>query len=267
MQAFFQLPKARCHASEVDDDYSALPAPHSLDRDYFLPLWDMPFGSHDFWLTQPQKTLAYTKALQHWVEKAQPLTPGEPHQLTKSVLELQCAMESLTTFTNEEVLEDVLPSNWVKITSSRAAKPTPRECSYSRTQRARATGSFSGVHGEKWSQATATTQMSSEQATPTHKAMPEQTDSSNQCLVPPPGFVEIPQSLHGDNLPRVVSGTVPELADVQGPIQMVGSSMLSTWLFMDATSGVIHIDMVMCSMDLVGVGYIPQQKTTTFPPS
>ena len=42
-----------------------------------------------------------------------------------------------------------------------------------------ARGSFSGVHGEKWSQAMTTTQMPSKQAAPTHKAMPEQADSSN----------------------------------------------------------------------------------------
>ena len=87
---------------------------------------------------QPQKTLAYAKALQNWAEKAQPPTPGKPHQLVESVLELQHTMEPLTTFTNEEVLEDVLPSNWVKITSSRMAEPTPRECSHSRTHRAHA---------------------------------------------------------------------------------------------------------------------------------
>ena len=36
-------------------------------------------------------------------------------------------MDPLTTFTDEEVLEDILPSNWVKITSSRLAEPTQRE--------------------------------------------------------------------------------------------------------------------------------------------
>ena len=34
------------------------------------------------------------------------------------MLELWQAMESLTTFTDAEVLDDVLPSNWVKIMSS-----------------------------------------------------------------------------------------------------------------------------------------------------
>ena len=38
---------------------------------------------------------------------------------------------------------------------------------------------------------------------------------------------------------------------------MVGSSMLSTWLFRDATSGAMCIHMVMCSMNLVGMGPNP----------
>ena len=44
----FQLPKAGCHAAKVENDYSALPAPHSLDRDCFMPIQDMWFGCQDF---------------------------------------------------------------------------------------------------------------------------------------------------------------------------------------------------------------------------
>ena len=50
---------------------------------------------------------------------------------------------------------------------------------------------------------------------------------------PPPGFAEITQSLCGDNLPRVVTGIPQELAKDQGPIQMIGSSRISTCLFRD----------------------------------
>ena len=49
--------------------------------------------------------------------------PSESHHLTESVLELQQVMELLNTFTDKEVLKDALPSNWVKITSSRLAEP------------------------------------------------------------------------------------------------------------------------------------------------
>ena len=60
-----QVPKAKCHASKVENDYSVLPAPQSLDRDQFLPIQDMRFSSQDYQMMQPQKTLAYAKALQH----------------------------------------------------------------------------------------------------------------------------------------------------------------------------------------------------------
>ena len=101
--ASFQVAKARCCASKVDNDHSLLPAHHSLDRDQFLPLLDMQFRSQDLWLTQPQKTLPYVKVLQYWAEKAKLPIPGKPHQLAKSVLELCQMMELLTTFTDEEV--------------------------------------------------------------------------------------------------------------------------------------------------------------------
>ena len=75
----------------------------------------MQFSSHDFQFTQPQKTLAYVKALQYWAEKAQPLVPGKPCHLAESVLELWQVMEPLVSFSDEEALKDAPPSNWVEI--------------------------------------------------------------------------------------------------------------------------------------------------------
>ena len=93
----------------------------------------MQFASQDFWLTQPQKTLAYAKALQYWTEKAQLSLSSVPCQLAESMLELWQTMETLTTFTDEEVLDNIPPSNWVKIMPSRLAEPAQREHSHSRT--------------------------------------------------------------------------------------------------------------------------------------
>ena len=126
------------------------------------------FGSQDFWLTQPQKTLAYAKALQYWAEKAQLPIPSKSCQLVESVLEFQWMMELLTTFTDKEVHSNIPPSNWVKITSSRLAEPT-QEHSCSRTCQAHARGSFLVACGKGWPQphTTATAQMTSQQAAPT----------------------------------------------------------------------------------------------------
>ena len=133
MQASFQVPKARCHMSKVDNNHSAPLTQHSLDRDQFLPLPDMQFSSQDFHLTQPQKTLAYVKALQYRAQKAQLPIPSKPCQLAESMLELQKKMGLLTMFTDKEVLDDVLPSNWMKITPSRSAEPVQKDHSQSRT--------------------------------------------------------------------------------------------------------------------------------------
>ena len=112
-------------------------------------------------MRQPQKTLAHVKALQYWAEKAQLLPPGEPHQIAESMLELQRAMESLTMFTNAEVLEDTPPSHWVRITSSwmsePADPPTSSEWRCSRSQRVHARGMSMVTHSMRHLKPTATT--------------------------------------------------------------------------------------------------------------
>ena len=104
----------------VDNDHST-PLAH-LEKYKFITTPNLQFGSQDDWLVQPQKTLAYVKALQYWVEKAQLLIHSEPHHLAESMIELWWVMEPLITFTDEEVLKDTLPSNWVEISSPQQAE-------------------------------------------------------------------------------------------------------------------------------------------------
>ena len=49
-------------------------------------------------------------------------------------------------------------------------------------------------------------------------------------------------------------GVPPELAEDHDPIMMVGSTMFSTQLLQDSMSGATYINMVTCSMSLVGLG-------------
>ena len=56
---------------------------------------------------------------------------------------------ALTTFTNEEVLADILPSNWVRITPSKSVEPIQRECSWSRMHQGHARGLFLAAYGEE----------------------------------------------------------------------------------------------------------------------
>ena len=86
-------------------------------------------------------------------------------------------MEPLTTFTDVEVLEDILPSNCIKITSSRTAEPAPQECIHSRTHRAHSRGSFLAVYSKGWPKATTTTQAASQPAAPAQEVEPKQKDT------------------------------------------------------------------------------------------
>ena len=88
------------------------PVPHCIEWDAYLPFGDRPFGSQDYWMKQPQKMLAYTKALQFWVEKALLLQASQPHQVSACVKELRELMELPMTFTNEEVLAKETSSHW-----------------------------------------------------------------------------------------------------------------------------------------------------------
>ena len=60
-----------------------------------------------------------------------------------------------------------------------------------------------------------------------------------------------------DNPPHEVMGIPLELAKEQGPIQVVGSTMFSARLVQDVISGSTYIDIMTCSMNLVGLGVTP----------
>ena len=73
--------------------------------------------------------------------------------------------------------------------------------------------------------------------------------------VPPSGFTEIVQSLQGDNPPCVAVEVPQELTEVQSPLAGTVTAMIvSTQLCQDVMSGITCIDMVTCSMSLVGLG-------------
>ena len=107
----------------MENDYLALPTPHCIERDVFLPFNNIQFGGQDYHMKQPEKTLVYAKALQYLAEKAWSPMSGKPHQLAVSIQELRVAMEPLTMFTDAEVFANDAPLHWVKMTSSRTSEP------------------------------------------------------------------------------------------------------------------------------------------------
>ena len=78
--------------------------------------------SQDYRLRQPQKTLAYAKALQFWAKKVQLPWAEKPCQLAACIRELREPMEPLATFTDEDILANDPPSPWKKITSLQCSK-------------------------------------------------------------------------------------------------------------------------------------------------
>ena len=58
---------------------------------------------------QREKTVAYTHALQYWVEKNDLPTGGQPHLLAESVKELWEEMRCYLSFSDKEVFEGVIP--------------------------------------------------------------------------------------------------------------------------------------------------------------
>ena len=109
------------------------------------------------------------------------------------------------------------------------------------------------THGIGQLKPPATSQVASPPVSLAPKVEPQPEDTVSKWQTPP-GFAEIARSLHRDRPSWVVEGVPPELTEEQDPIRMVGSKMFSTWLLQDSMSGATYIDMVTCSMSLVGLG-------------
>ena len=65
VQASFEIPWVRCKALKVSNDYSMPPAPKCIGRKAFLPIPDPRMPCQDYSEGQPEKTLAYSQALQY----------------------------------------------------------------------------------------------------------------------------------------------------------------------------------------------------------
>ena len=235
VRASFQMPNVRCHTKKMENDYLAPAALHCIERNVFLPFNTMKFGSQDYHMKQPQKTLAYAKALQHWTKKAQPLMPGEPSQMAECVWELREAMEPLTMFMDDDVLGNDMPSPWVKITSSRtseAVEPTfSWVCSHSQNWRTNARGSFVVAPSIGQLKPTTITPVVSSSTISSQRVKIPLENSINWQWKPLPGFVEIAKSLWGDNSPSITIEVPPELAAPQAFWQGLPQSQWSLWSY------------------------------------
>ena len=72
---------------------------------------------------QQEKMVAYTQALQYWVEKANLPAGGRPHQLVESVKELQEEMRCYLSFSDKEVFKGVVPPEETSAIPTEEANP------------------------------------------------------------------------------------------------------------------------------------------------
>ena len=212
------------------------------------------FGSHDNWLKQPKKTLAYVKVLQHWAEKAQPPMLYEPCQLVECVWELRESIEPLTIFTNTEVFGNVKPLNWVRITPARMTEPAEPmkswEWSHSWTRRGCTWGSFVATSNMERLTLTATTPAKGQLATSSLRVETKLESTSVRPWTPPPGFADITRSLWGDDSLCATIEIPLELTVPQGLLAGTSmATMISMWLQQDVVTGT--------SMNFVSLGVTP----------
>ena len=94
----------------------------------FLPQHDSKFTPQDIRQSQLEKTVAYTQALQFWVEKANLPTLDQPRLVVGSILELREAMKCYISFPNDAIFDGVaLPgeslTNQLETTIPNSAQP------------------------------------------------------------------------------------------------------------------------------------------------
>ena len=112
IRASFKLPQWMSEILDVDNYYLSPLAPRCIWQKAFLLPLDPKFLCWDIREGQLKKTIAYAQAPQYWVEKANPLMPGQPCLLARCILELRKARESYVSFPDDAAspegsLEDV----------------------------------------------------------------------------------------------------------------------------------------------------------------
>ena len=126
--ASFELPWQISEQHCVENYHQASLAPLCLCQKDFLPQQNSKFPYQDIRESQLEKMVAYTWALQFWVEKANLPSLGQPHLLAGSVLELREVMKCYVSFHDNAMFGSMaLPEGSLtdqpEATASRSAQP------------------------------------------------------------------------------------------------------------------------------------------------
>ena len=110
IQASFKLAQWMNKLHDVGNCYLAPLVPPCLYQNDFLLPSNPKFPCWDIREEQLEKTVAYAQALQFWVEKSNPPTPGQPCLLARSILELREVMGPYVSFLDDAILSGVAPT-------------------------------------------------------------------------------------------------------------------------------------------------------------
>ena len=121
--ALFCHPKRASEVNKMENYYQASPAPPCLLRKNFQLPPDSIFTCQDIQEMQREKTVAYTHALQYWVEKTDLPTGGKPCLLVESVKKLWEEMRCYLSSSDKEVFEDITPPEEMSTNPGEKAEP------------------------------------------------------------------------------------------------------------------------------------------------
>ena len=121
--ASFQLPQRISKWQWVENYHQASLASPCLHWKSFLPPPNSKFTCQDIRELQQEKTVAYAKALQFWMGKANPPTQGQPCLLAGSAVELREEMKYYVSFTDEDVFSGMALPEESPITQTKEATP------------------------------------------------------------------------------------------------------------------------------------------------
>ena len=121
--ASFQLLQRTSEWHQVENYHQAPLATLCLHQKSFLPLPNSKFPYQEIRELQWEKTVAYTKALQFWVEKANTPTEGQPQLLVGSAVELREEMKCYISFTDEDIFSGIALPEESPITQTKEGTP------------------------------------------------------------------------------------------------------------------------------------------------
>ena len=269
-------------------DEILLPCPPALPcllQNHFQQPPNTIFACRDIQEIQREKTIAYTHALQYWVEKSNPPAGGQPHQLAGSVKELREEIRFYLSFTDQEVFEGVTPPEGMPTGLTEESQlpnetartvTTPKESTTKETPQ-ELTKERKCPKFPRWEKVLHPSQPVAVVGQPPHpsrsleqtyllgaahdqpmKTVPSETPSPMQGLevahwwVPTPSFLDVTTCLRNQLLEEVPEA--PPILVAMGMMAAPGMvTMSASCVVWDEATGATYLDMVTTSIGIVAL--------------